>query len=101
MADDLRLKLLDAKEALERATLDAERVVGVITDAGEKLQNWQNVRVSDIGIPIEGLGSSAPSINAKEWPTPEQLTEVLAAWHNAEKAVLNAEFNVEQKRRQA
>ncbi len=101
MANDLRLKLNDAEEALKRATREAERVVGVITDAGKKLRDWQNVRVSDIKIPIEGLGSSAPSINAKKWPTARQLTKVLAAWHKADKAVLNAEFNVKQKRGQA
>jgi hypothetical protein len=98
MTDDPRLKLVEAEEALKRAARDAERVVDVIVDAGEKLQNWQNVRVSDIKIPIEGLGSSAPSINAKQWPTPKRLAEVLAAWHKADKAVLNAKFNVKQKR---
>jgi hypothetical protein len=101
MTDNPRLKLHNAEEKLKRATREAERVVRVITDAGEKLRNWQNVRVSDIKIPIEGLGSSAPSINAKKWPTARQLTKVLAAWHKADKAVLDAEFNVKQKRGQA
>ena len=93
MDDDLQLKLIQAEDGLEQATRDAERVVGVITDAGEKLRNWKNVRVSDIKIPIEGLGSSAPSINAKQWPTAEQLAKVLAAWHQADRAVLNAKKN--------
>ena len=95
MADELRLKLIHAEEALQQATRDAERVVGVITDAGEKLRNWQNVRLSNIKIPIEGLGSSAPSIDAKRWPAADELAKILAAWHEADRAVLNAKKNLE------
>ena len=94
MADDPRLKLLDAEEALKQATRDAEKVVRVITDAGNQLRHWRNVRVNNIKIPIEGLGPSAPSIDAKQWPNAEQLTEVLAAWHQADRAVLNAKMSL-------
>ena len=94
MADDPRLKLLDAEKALKQATREAEKVMRVITDAGNQLRHWQNVRVTNIKIPIEGLGPSAPSIDAKQWPNAKQLAEVLAAWHKADGAVLNAKMNL-------
>lgn len=89
MTADRRSAYLDARNALDEATRRAEQVVDVVTDACRKLQDWRNVRVSNIRIPME-VSDTAPSINGREWPTAQKLAESLAAWHHAHRAMLDA-----------
>ena len=95
MADDPIRTYLDARTALEQATGRTERFVDVIISAGDNLRDWRRVMISNasgVGFPLEL--ANAPSINAKKWPTAQELAEILAAWHKARHACDNAWMNV-------
>ena len=81
----------EALRNLDVATRQAERIVGVVTAAGSKLCDWKQVSMSniDLGFPPE-VTLSGHSINAREWPTAQELGEALANWHQAHQAVERA-----------
>jgi hypothetical protein len=77
---------------VDAAKAVAERLVAVISDAANKLRNWQQVMVSctSAGFPPEVAVTKSHSINAGEWPTGQQLAEALAAYHHALHEASNA-----------
>lgn len=90
MADDPIRKYLDARNEFDQATRNAGRLTDIIVEAGRHLQRWQEVTVSNVGVgfPAELIGG--PSIDAHQWPTAEELAEVLASWHDARHTTRNA-----------
>jgi len=82
MAIDPITEYQTATENFERARNKAEQMVRAITDAANTLRNWQAVTVSNVNISFPAGLVAARSINAKEWPTAEQLAQVLSSYHS-------------------
>lgn len=73
------------------ATHRAEACVNTITDVADKLQDWKSVCVSNTSIGFPGrVASSGISIDARDWPTAEQLAQALSSWHTTRNAAHNA-----------
>lgn len=89
MATDLIQAYQEALKQLETSTSQVERYVVEILNGASKLRHWESVVISNsgIGFPIEAHGES---IDANNWPSAQQLAEVLSEWHKVYHAVNNA-----------
>lgn len=88
-------KYQDALKKLDEATKAAETLAGQVTRAAEVLRNWKHAMVANapgIGFPPELL--QAPTIDARRWPTAEQVGKVLSEYHRAQGDVISAWHNV-------
>ena len=85
MAENPILEYRAALEALDRAEREAERIVGIITDAATHLRNWKQVRVTNVSVffPIELSAARSPEIIGRTWPSAHQLAEALSNYHAA------------------
>jgi hypothetical protein len=83
MEDRLK-RYIDARKQVKTAEGSVQVVVDRITKIAEKLRNWQNVSVHGIGLKAgESQLSLGAVIEARDWPTAEQLHEALTAWREA------------------
>ncbi|HZP26082.1 MAG TPA: hypothetical protein VFB90_03445 [Dehalococcoidia bacterium] len=82
MVDDFIRKYIDARIALERARVEAERVVAPVVQAGNALHDWQDVNVTNLDLPFaEG---TRRTINGDAfWPALREIGEALSNWHAA------------------
>jgi len=89
MSEDPIQTYQEALSNLEAATRQVERLVSEVVKAGKVLQNWKHVTVADgkTGFPPE---AHVYSINPDNWPSAQQLAEVLSGWHQSRHAVNNA-----------
>jgi hypothetical protein len=82
-----------ALKELAAAEHRAEAVVRVITDAADKLRNWRRVMIANGSggfPPAIGLRIDSPSIDARGWPSADQLEQALVSWHIAHEAAVTA-----------
>ena len=75
---------------LRQATERVEKLIRPIVDAGRLLQSWRHVIVSGAGAFPAHL-MNAPSIPSDgPWPTPQEISDALVAWHQAHHELGNA-----------
>jgi hypothetical protein len=79
---------LDALGELQRREVEILRMVATIQHAAKCLERWQAVSVvsGGAGFPKE-VTMVGRSIDASTWPSPRQLADTLAAWHEAAEAL--------------
>lgn len=80
---------------LEAAANKVQRLVSTIRDGSSKLGDWKRLCVSNappgVGFPPElALSPHTPSIDARAWPTGEQIAQAVSGWHQARGAVRQA-----------
>lgn len=88
----------EALQKLEVVQHQAVNLASIVVRASEALEHWQEVTVSNSGIrfPPE---AHVYSIDAKTWPTAQQLGEVLSSWHQMRHEMRNKWSAVPQDRR--
>jgi hypothetical protein len=82
-----------AVNQLKRAQADVERYVTTIQTASRLLGNgkWKTAMMANVsgGFPAD-IAFSRESINGNDWPTGQQLADVLQAYHATRQALKNA-----------
>ena len=82
MEEDFIRKYIDARGALERARVEAERVVAPVVQAGNALHDWQDVNVSNLDLTF--AAGTRRTINGDAfWPALREIGEALSNWHAA------------------
>lgn len=79
---------LDATQAGRKLSLTVSRAASVLS-----LNGWNKAVISNAagGYPPELiLANTNNTINANEWPTAQQMTDILLAWHKAREEMRNA-----------
>ena len=91
MSEDPIKAYQDAFQDFDSATKEAEGLVMAITSVANALRDWKRVTVADgkTGFPPEAHGYS---INPDNWPTIQQIAEVLSGWHRI-RHVMNNKWN--------
>ncbi len=91
MSEDPIKAYQDALQDFNSATKEAEGLVMAITSVANALRDWKRVTVADnkTGFPLEAHGYS---INPDNWPTIQQIAEVLSGWHRV-RHVMNNKWN--------
>jgi len=90
MANDPVHSYLEARNQFDLANRNAETLISLIRQVGNV--NWRELMVAncDGGFPAEiAMRQGTPTIDARAWPTGQQIADVLIAWHNANLAVRN------------
>ncbi len=83
MSEDTIEAYQQALQTLESARQKAEGSAQTIVHAATLLQDWTNVRVSNVDVAFPVQIPPNRSINADYWPSARQLAEALAAHHHA------------------
>lgn len=82
MADNPISEYQAKLKELRDATQAVERVVKTVINGADNLGRWREVVVSGAGgFPGHLMGSSR-SINANDWPTGQQIGQLLSRWHS-------------------
>jgi len=85
MTDDPIRKYSTANDELDKALAKIQQMRNIIAEVGQALLRPYELIVSNVksgGFPAEVvMGSGIPSLNAQQWPTAEQIAEVLADLH--------------------
>jgi hypothetical protein len=79
MTENPVARYLDAIEALEQAAAEADRLAETVHDASVKLKNWREVNF--VNVDAQGAAGRGGTIDAREWPSAEQLAGAVALWH--------------------
>jgi|GEM_PF-3583265 len=92
MSAELIAKYLEARAALLAAENRVLKVIAPISSAATALRNWDQVMISNtsVGFPMDIALTHKPTLNAREWPTLDQVAEALAASHDARHKAENA-----------
>src|SRR2546426_9350132 len=101
MADQVQA-YQESLSAVVAAQKKAEAVVERIAEINRKLQDWRKVMISNgkHGFPPEiSANMRSPTVDVRNWPTADQLEQVLVDWHNARQAAQNAWLQVPLDRR--
>jgi len=86
MAEDPIRKYIDAKRELDSLTEKVEKLQRFVEEVGNSLRNPFRFMVSDVsvGFPPEiAMSRGIPTLYANEWPTAQQIAELLASLHKA------------------
>lgn len=81
-----------AVSEIQAAIHEAERMVQIVSSGAALLRNnWKRTMMSNVdgGFPAE-IALSSKSFNGREWPTGQQLADVLVRYHNACRNLQNA-----------
>lgn len=70
----------EALRKYDNATKKAEEIANTMMGLGQVMKEWQHVTIAD-GKTQFPVGVGKYSINPKDFPTLQQLAEVLSAWH--------------------
>ncbi len=73
----------DALQRFHQATAHVERVVRIVRQGARALEDWQHASVSSM--PSDWRTPTRPdeTIDALQWPTAQQIADVLMIWHAA------------------
>jgi hypothetical protein len=80
----------EALVSFQEATREVEALLQKVREGFGKLQQWQRLMVfnTKFSFPPElALRSNTVVLDSRDWPTAEQLAEVLVRWQRASKAV--------------
>ena len=101
MADfDAVRAYLDARQHLLQAKSAADAVVAEIRQAALLLTNWQNVRVGNGTATFPADDQLDRVIDARTWPTADDLAQTLVRWHEAKRETEGAWGRVVQRDRE-
>lgn len=82
MADNPISEYQSKLKQLREATQAVERVVKTVINGADNLKYWRDVVVSGGGgFPPHLMGSNR-TINADDWPTGQQIGQLLSRWHS-------------------
>ena len=93
MAEDPIRKYIDAKRELDSLTEKVKKLQRFIEDVGNALRNPFRFMVSNVSVgfpPEVAMAGGIPTLNASEWPTAQQIAELLSSLHKAYHNALNA-----------
>jgi len=82
-----------AKSGFEAATKRCIEIAGIVNRAAVALRDWKKTMISNVsaGFPAEvALNRFAPSIDANEWVSAQDLAMALSDYHKAKTAMHNA-----------
>ena len=90
MADNPISEYQAKLKELHETTQAVEKMVATIVSGANKLTHWRQVVVTDGGnFPCELMGGSQ-TINANDWPTGQQIGQLLSQWHSLHSATQQA-----------
>lgn len=87
-ATDPLIEYDNAQRRRDQATNKCDRLREIVMKAADALRDWRVAAVSNINIPLPS--STRTSIDAKTWPTAQQIAETLAEFHAADHALDSA-----------
>lgn len=93
MAEDPIRKYIDAKRELDSITEKIEKLQRFIEEVGNALRNPFRFIVSDVSVgfpPEVAMVRGIPTLHANEWPTAQQIAELLSSLHRAYHDARNA-----------
>jgi hypothetical protein len=82
-----------ATDEVMDAMRNAERVAGIVRHGADVLGQWKRAIVANCqgAFPPEiGMNPNAPTINASEWPSGQQIADALGRFHDARIRLKNA-----------
>jgi len=82
-ADPVR-DYLEARNAVEQAAENVQRLIRTIAEAVGSLSDWRNVTITHTPYRTKTEGYTTDSRRFVDpWPTANQVAEALGAWHQA------------------
>ena len=94
------------RDILVQATLRVERTFAKIRETGDLSHAgaWKKLQVanSNVGLPAEmTFGVGQPTLDARQWPTGDQIASLIAGWHQARREAQSAFEALNQQERNA
>lgn len=98
MSEDPIQAYQEAIRNLETSTMRVERLIGETINGAKALQDWKHVTIADgkTEFPAEAM---VHTINPDNWPSAQQLAEILSGWHQTRQVANNAWNAIPRERR--